>query len=258
MTPLPQFSSEYHGVTDAEDDARLEYVLSKLAEKALKNTMITPSEPAVKAIARARSMIGKGIRYKLGAGGRNPNNATPETFRDGVLGSDCAGFVAWSWGFDRLQSPTLKGRPGQFNPTSKGSLSGYTLLDAIKPSEYNFFDYYGGWINTDSMLQDAFDNNADWFTHLPKPIPGAIIVYGSVGKGKDRRIGHEGLVVEAPIIWDPKDVECWKKVKVVDCRSASPAILERDAMAWFGNDRKKRPKQSQFVWPNFVAGEPVL
>jgi hypothetical protein len=192
-------------------------------------------------IQKAKSMIGKGIIYKLGTGGRNPNNTSPATFRDGVLGCDCAGFVAWAWGFDRFQDPQLwhRKQPGQFNaghPTDTG---------------YHGFPYYGGWINTDSMLEDAFDNNADWFTYLDKPIPGSIICYGSTGKGSTRRIGHEGLVVAAPSVFDRENPEHWKLVKVIDCRSSKPAIALRDASVWYGKDRKGREKQSQFVYPVF-------
>ena len=240
---------------NAEDETEMSLFMMEVFKKAMeeKGTMFVPTEGSKVAVAinRFKTLLNKGIKYKLGAGGRNPNNKTPETFRDGVLGCDCAGAVSWAWGFDRFQdySLWLKNRPGQFSPDS---LSGGEIKGP--GSDYNSFDYYGGWINTDSMLQDAFDNNNDWFEHLDTPIPGCIVAYGSVGKGKDRRIGHEGLVIEAPVVFDRDNPEHWKRLKVIDCRSSKPAIAIRDGLTWFGNDRKGRPKQSQFCWPTSVAG----
>lgn len=49
-------------------------------------------------VERARSACGKGIHYKLGAGGRDPHRPLPAA--DGLC--DCSGFVAWCLGIDRF------------------------------------------------------------------------------------------------------------------------------------------------------------
>ena len=190
-------------------------------------------------IAKANSMVGEHIVYKLGAGGRNPDNLSPATFKDGVLACDCSGFVAWCWGFDRYQD----------NHVGKNQWDGKSNA---RPGLFGYFPYYGGWINTDSMLEDAFDSNIDWFSHLNYPIPGCIVAYGSTGEDNNKRIGHEGLVISTPEYFDKNNKEHWKKLVIIDCRSAKPAIAIRDGLTWFGNDRAGRPKQSQFCWPNFV------
>jgi hypothetical protein len=239
---------------DTDDESVFYQHFVKTLKRAmeLKGTMLVAEENSRQAdvIKKAKSMLGKGIIYKLGAGGRNPNNRTPETIRDGILGCDCAGYVAWAWGFDRFQdySLWLKNKPGQFSPNS---LTGGEIKGPS--SDYNMFDYYGGWINTDSMMEDSLDNNNDWFINLDSPVPGCIVSYGSTGKGSSRRIGHEGLVIAAPALFDRENPEHWRRLEVIDCRSAKPAILVRDGMTWFGKDRKGRPKQSQFCWPNFVS-----
>jgi hypothetical protein len=236
---------------DTDDESVFYTAFTRMLEKAmeLKGTMLIAKDGtrAADVIKKAKSMLGKGIRYKLGAGGRNPNNRTPETIRDGILGCDCAGYVAWAWGFDRFQEANMwyTRRPGQFNPA--------VPIKEGHPVGYRAFDYYGGWINTDSMMEDSLDNNNDWFINLDSPVPGCIVSYGSTGKGSSRRIGHEGLVIAAPAVFDRENPEHWRRLEVIDCRSAKPAILVRDGMTWFGKDRKGRPKQSQFCWPNFVS-----
>lgn len=46
-------------------------------------------------VDRARSAVGHGTKYVLGAGGRNPRAQRPGTE------CDCSGFVAWALGVDR-------------------------------------------------------------------------------------------------------------------------------------------------------------
>ena len=60
---------------------------------------MTPAE----VVARARHAIGKGIIYKLGAGGKDPARALPAT----AGACDCSGFVAWCLGLPRRQPETI-------------------------------------------------------------------------------------------------------------------------------------------------------
>lgn len=49
-------------------------------------------------LSRARSTIGKGVRYKLGKGGFNPSCKMAST-------CDCSGFISWAIGIPRELSP---------------------------------------------------------------------------------------------------------------------------------------------------------
>lgn len=176
---------------------------------------------AIDAIKRAHSMrpavLGRKIRYKRGAGGRNPKLPTPETIRDGVLGCDCVGFALWCHGIDRFNK---------------------------------LFPVYGGWMNTDSLREEALSDKpgeVDWVTRISVPEPGCLVVYGAAGKAPFRRIGHVGLVYRVPAEWDAKVRDCWKDLGVIDCRSSTPAIEARDGLAWYGRDRYLRQKNSIFL-----------
>lgn len=168
---------------------------------------------ASEALKRAWLMANaKPTRYKLGAGGRNPEAPTPFTVKDGVLGSDCIGFVLWCLGQDRYQ-------PGKF-------------------------PYYDGWINTDSCIADATGKQV-LFERIRRPELGALVLFpGIVDRktGKRKRIGHVGIIVGLPAEW-PSPVE-WelmrakdrtallKQVQVIDCAAAtSRRILGRAIQA---------------------------
>jgi hypothetical protein len=116
---------------------------------------ILPS--ALEVIARAKTAIGKGIRYDLGGGGKKPTSALPD---DGTRKCDCSGFVCWVLGLPRQ-------------------------------TDQAFYKKYKGWIYTDSMEDDIL-SNAGIFRQLSVPEPGCIIVYGAGPK----KIGHVGLVSE--------------------------------------------------------------
>lgn len=120
------------------------------------NKVVPPLPGAAQIIARAKSAIGKGIRYKLGGGGMKPEAALPDA---GTGICDCSGFVCWVLGLSRL-------------------------------SNQAFYKRYGGWINTDSMEDDIL-SSAGIFDQLNAPLPGCIVVYGAGSK-----IGHVGLVSE--------------------------------------------------------------
>jgi len=178
-------------------------------------------------LARAHSLLGK-VNYVLGAGGRNPEALDPQTNRtfkrpDGSTferyGCDCAGFVLWSWGLDRLQPD---------------------------------FNFYGGWINTDSMIHDG-TSSREFFQEIWYPDVGSIIVFPSVNLDNDsnrERIGHVGLVVEAPNTWDPANPD-YSQLQVIHCAGSNwklaggdkatrnPAVLETSGKIWNGKDSYK-------------------
>lgn len=116
-------------------------------------------------VARARSVIGAPIEYRLGAGGRDPRAKTPGTRPKGEKEScDCSGFVAWAVGVDRYLPnagiPTL--------PT-------------------------GAWLETSAIYRDARSPfgvavEVEWDMALP----GDLLVYPDYGG----RQGHIGVVSE--------------------------------------------------------------
>lgn len=109
-------------------------------------------------LARARSALGRGIRYRLGAGGMDPRSESPA---DANNECDCSGFVCWALGISRQTDHPL------------------------------YVGFNGGWINTDAMVHDA-GSPTGFFTRLAEPRVGSIIVYGA--KPPSRRVGHVGIV----------------------------------------------------------------
>ena len=140
-------------------------------------------------INRARSAINKGIRYELGKGGMNATAKFPD---DRKL-CDCSGFVCW-------------------------------ILGISRKTNFPFYKKFGGWIFTDSMVEDI-NSSSGIFEKLHVPVPGCIVVYGAGPK-----IGHVGLVSE---------VTEGKMKKVIHCSSTndnkfkdsiqetSPAVFDR-------------------------------
>jgi hypothetical protein len=168
------------------------------------------------AIERARKMVGAAIHYQLKDknGGRNPDAPDPASHwindhGDRVATCDCAGFVAWCLGFDRYQPGT--------------------------------FEYWDGWINTDSAIFEA-ENNGEWFERLAAPELGCLIVYPSHGKAPNRLIGHVGIVVAVPEN---------ARIRVIHCSSGNDrrtghAIQETDDAAW-RDAADKPPKRTRFL-----------
>lgn len=147
----------------------------------------TPAE----AVARAESQLDHKIRYILGAGGRDPNNSSPTTYKNTKLGCDCIGFVCWALGIDRYQ-------PG--------------------------FPRYDGWMNTDSIINES-RLVPDWSGEGPDPWwkrlryrerevqTGDVVVYpGKFKDGKRVRPGHCGLVTGAG--------ETLATTAVIDCNAS--------------------------------------
>lgn len=110
-------------------------------------------------IARARSAIGHGTHYHLGAGGSNPKSPLPH---NGQKECDCSGYFSWVIGLSRQTSHPF----------------------------YQKFD--GGWINTDAIYADAL-RATGFFTKIDHPIPGCGVVFP---KGNGHNYGHVGVVTE--------------------------------------------------------------
>lgn len=115
------------------------------------------------------------VQYCLDSGrngGDDPARTTcASTWKHHKLGtvytSDCVGFALWCLGVDRFQ-------PHRFVP-------------------------YGGWINTNSLLEDAREpNQRDLFKQVAIPQPGDLLVYGD-GKRLPplfkRKPGHVGVYI---------------------------------------------------------------
>jgi len=109
---------------------------------------------------RARSAIGKKIKYEFGAGGMFPENPTPANISNRC---DCSGYVCWCLGISRKTNDDL------------------------------YVDYNGGWINTDAMVYDA-NNPAGFFKKIETPKVGALVVYPS--NRPTRKCGHVGIITE--------------------------------------------------------------
>lgn len=119
-------------------------------------------------IDRAMAMIGrKDIRYSMirgRNGGRDPYAADPRS--RGYNSADCIGFAFWAFGIDRYQPD---------------------------------FPFYGGWINTDSMMMDAMAKRM-FFVPLAEIEYPHMIVYPSGTKQEVAaglpRIGHIGVAID--------------------------------------------------------------
>ncbi|HWR57787.1 MAG TPA: CHAP domain-containing protein [Thermodesulfovibrionales bacterium] len=109
-------------------------------------------------LSRARSVSGKGIRYKLGSGGIKASSMTPA---NNVNECDCSGYVAWCLGLSRMTD----------NPV------------------YQKFN--GGWINTDAIVNDA-NATVGIFERMDTPKAGCLIVYPS--SKPTTAVGHVGIV----------------------------------------------------------------
>ena len=113
-----------------------------------------PSDPN-ELVLRARSVLKCPILYNLGSGGIHPEDELPS--RDKYC--DCSGFVCW-------------------------------VLKLSRKTDIPFYKQFGGWIFTDSMVDDV-RKSSGIFEQLQYPEPGCIVVYGA-----GRLIGHVGLVSE--------------------------------------------------------------
>jgi hypothetical protein len=118
--------------------------------------------------------------------------------------ADCIGGASWIGGWDRYQPQ-------------------------------RFAHIYNGWINTDSMRQDA-GGRAWCFRRLKDPEPGCYVVCASGSPG--HRVGHIGTVIAVPADWDRTMRASWLDLKVVDVasRGAKKANDLTTGRGWFGAD----------------------
>lgn len=145
-------------------------------------------------IQRARTAVQKGISYQLGSGGMDPAYRLPTKNKL----CDCSGFVCW-------------------------------VLGVSRKSEIPFYKRYGGWIYTDSMVDDI-KSSSGIFEGLNEPEPGCAVVFGAGNK-----IGHVGIVSE---------VANGKMKRVIHCSSGnqrafndsiwetSPSVFDRADTLW--------------------------
>lgn len=116
-------------------------------------------------LARARSAVGRGVKYRLGAGGMDPRSESPGNVNNEC---DCSGFVCWALGISRQTDHPL------------------------------YVRFNGGWINTDAMVHDA-EVSTGFLTRIPEPRVGCIVVYAS--KPPARKVGHVGIVTTVETDW---------------------------------------------------------
>lgn len=157
-------------------------------------------------VARALSRVGQPIKYHLEYpnGGTDPTADDPEDYD--TKGCDCIGFACWCGGFDRFQ-------PGKF-------------------------PMYDGYINTDSMIEEAM-GPGKWFTASDRPSVGCFIV-GHTYRNKllQRRIGHIGVVVDCTE-WNTKKLD---GIHVVHCSPYNYQFTSNKSAVW---------KTSGAIWSSY-------
>lgn len=117
--------------------------------------------------------------------------------------ADCIGGAAWAGGFDRYQPDRFKLRG------------------------------WDGWINTDSMLEDA-RGHATCFALLPAPVRGCFLVAPTGSPGFER-CGHITTIHTVPADFAMDNPASWKALLGTDVasRGSSRANTTHDASWWF-------------------------
>jgi hypothetical protein len=182
----------------------------------------------MQAVKRALADVGHGI-YGFGEGGRNPAGDR-ETWSEllGKYAADCSGSLLYWLGLDRHQ------------PKSR-------------------FPLYGGWISTDSMIDDAeLRGGGHLFARVATPRPGDVLVWPGVDLDRDGdrdRIGHCSIIVSVPAEWDEFDVTPqYDQLRVVQCRGPNgntPAVVETSGAPWMGREtivKKGKPYGTDRDW----------
>lgn len=154
---------------------------------------MTPEE----VLERAKSVIAKGCKYKLGAGGMRPGDPAPwNTARQ----CDCSGFAAWCLGHSRVvDDPWYKSQNG-------------------------------GWIETSAIVRDC-ETPYGFFAAVDRKYArvGDLLVYGDYKDGSGNLIqGHVGVC---------SDVGTKGPLMVIHCSSGNfkrtqDAIRETDTKWW--------------------------
>ncbi len=152
-------------------------------------------------LERANGSINAPVKYHLEYpnGGTDPDANMPCDEATGF--ADCVGFVAWCQGFDRYQ----KGK----------------------------FPLYDGYINTDSMIDEATQQKK-WFVLQSRPQVGDMIVGATYRDGLLRKhIGHIGVIVSVSD-WDGQGLA---GISVVHCSPGNykygpSAIFKTNGLVW--------------------------
>lgn len=155
----------------------------------------------VEHVARARSALALGVRYKLGAGGMDPLSVTPA---NAAGQCDCSGFVCWVLGISRVTDDPFYIR------TSRDRIAGKLV----------------GWISTASMVADGRSPDG-MFDLIPddQAQPGDVWTFGP---NAGRTYGHTGII--SAVIGGKPD-------KVIHCSSMNEpsAIQETDGLTFRRN-----------------------
>lgn len=201
-------------------------------------TGAAPCSPA-EAVQRALSIIGKGGQYVLGTGDYRPHDAPDpsrplatdlpwtQRERDGLIGSDCAGFaISWCYKLRRH-------RPG-YNKGGK-----FDVEDDI---------------NNNAILGDAFGARECFELAAGMPLPGDLLVYPTfrLASVPQPFIGHVGICVSAAKVtsWDAAAPR-YDLLDVAQCRGPdrrSPAVLLTDGSIWqHHRDQWEKPEQTVYL-----------
>lgn len=197
-----------------------------------------PPCSATEAVERARRLIGLGGQYVLGTGDYKPSVIAgrlvdvPWTERNGMTGSDCAGFaICWCYKLKRHRPGFAAGRV---------------------PREYWDQSDVDDDINCNSLIEDAL--TAKEVCELvvdAVPVPGDLLVYASLrlelASGQlFKNIGHVGIVISNDrafgVPWS-KDHPPYHLLDIAQCKGGNgrtPAVIKTDGSLWEHHDE---------VWP---------
>lgn len=171
---------------------------------------------ALTAVHRALLLVYNGGQYILGTGDYRADAFTdrPWTYREGKLGSDCAGFaICWCWKLRRH-------RPG-FN---RGPWA--TIEDDL---------------NVNSIMEDAV-HNQELATEVDPGLvaPGDLLCYPTFKVKGKRFIGHVGIVTDISPRYKSGR---YQDLMVAHCHGPnfrSPAVTLNTGQTWVNHDK---------VWP---------
>lgn len=122
-------------------------------------------------VARARSVSGLRIRYRMGSGGMSASPSSPASARNAC---DCSGFVAWCLRLSR------KPKPGR--------------------------DW---WLETTRIHHDAIGAQ-QVFRRIEAPVPGCIVVYPDIG-ARQGHVGIVTAVLGDPIQGVDCSASSWRR-----------------------------------------------
>lgn len=206
------------------------------------------SEPrpcsGAEAVQRALRMVNNGGQYVLGTGDYRPTIINgklvdvPWTWREGMLGSDCAGFaLSWCYKLKRHRQGFASGRLPDF----------YRDLSDVDDD-----------INCNSAIEDALTTK-DLFRVVDRPEPGCLLVYATLKLPGHPRpfIGHVGIVTSIKRVaeWDIAMPQ-YHLLDVAQCKGPNerkPGVVATDGSLWDAHDRNWPKPQHRTV---MLAAQP--